>query len=261
MSTPEERATQSGWVPLEDFKGDPERWTDAEKWNERTDNLMPILKATNQKLEQKVTDSEKRVAELELTMAKIIKTTETVSQREYNRAMENIKDQQKEAINSADGETWAELEETKKKVEQSRPAPIVVGASPQDAIKDFEARNKEWYGKDEDLTDFAEVMSNRLQRQGVTDVATQLKKVEEAVKEKYPEKFGNKRREETTVDNSINPPPKKGKKFTYSTLPKEAQQACDASIDSCLRANPGMKKDDLTKQWVADYYEEELREA
>lgn len=52
--TVEDKAKNLGWTPREEFKGDPEKWIDAEQFVERGEHIMPILKANNQKLQSEV---------------------------------------------------------------------------------------------------------------------------------------------------------------------------------------------------------------
>ena len=47
----EQEARTLGWVPAEEFKGDPNRWVDAETFVERGHTVMPILRKNNERLE------------------------------------------------------------------------------------------------------------------------------------------------------------------------------------------------------------------
>lgn len=46
----EEKARELGWAPKESFRGDKEKWIDAEAYVKRGEELMPILRANNAKL-------------------------------------------------------------------------------------------------------------------------------------------------------------------------------------------------------------------
>lgn len=52
MSTQEveTKAKELGWAPKDQFRGDPEKWIDAEAFVKRGEELMPILRANNTKL-------------------------------------------------------------------------------------------------------------------------------------------------------------------------------------------------------------------
>lgn len=57
-------ARQLGWVPKEEWRGDPDRWTDAESFVNRGHEVMPILKANNARLVGQVGNLEKEAGEL-----------------------------------------------------------------------------------------------------------------------------------------------------------------------------------------------------
>jgi len=52
-ATVEDRATQMGWVPIEKFRGDPAHWVDAETFVKKGEEVMPLLRANNRRLEEK----------------------------------------------------------------------------------------------------------------------------------------------------------------------------------------------------------------
>ena len=58
----EQEARNLGWVPQEEFRGDPGKWVDAETFVERGHTIMPILKSNNKKLEEQLRS---QAAELE----------------------------------------------------------------------------------------------------------------------------------------------------------------------------------------------------
>ena len=51
----EQRAKDMGWAPREEWRGDPERWIDAEQFVHRGEEILPILRSTNRKLQDEVT--------------------------------------------------------------------------------------------------------------------------------------------------------------------------------------------------------------
>lgn len=50
----EQEARGLGWVPQDEFRGDASRWVDAQTFVDRGHTVMPILKATNRRLESEV---------------------------------------------------------------------------------------------------------------------------------------------------------------------------------------------------------------
>lgn len=49
-------ARARGWLPEDEFKGDKARWVDAQTFIERTDTVMPLLKAERDRLKRELSD-------------------------------------------------------------------------------------------------------------------------------------------------------------------------------------------------------------
>ena len=64
----ETQARAMGWLPKEQFRGPESSWIDAEAYVERGNNIMPILKANNEKLIQRLSQVEAQNAELTATL-------------------------------------------------------------------------------------------------------------------------------------------------------------------------------------------------
>ena len=47
----EEKALEMGWVPQDKWTGDPDKWTDARSYVERGEQILPILRANNRRLQ------------------------------------------------------------------------------------------------------------------------------------------------------------------------------------------------------------------
>lgn len=58
----EDRAVKMGWVPKEDFRGDPNNWRPAEEFVERGEMLIPILNKKIRNLEKQQGDKDKAFA-------------------------------------------------------------------------------------------------------------------------------------------------------------------------------------------------------
>jgi len=60
----EAQARALGWSPKEHFKGDPRHWVDAETYVNRGEQIMPILRQNNRKLETELTATKGELAAL-----------------------------------------------------------------------------------------------------------------------------------------------------------------------------------------------------
>lgn len=87
--TVEQEALHLGWIPKEEFKGDPEKWTDAETFVRRGKELLPILRKNNETLQGQVGRLEGQLAE----------TRQIIAQ--HTEEMEAMKDLQKKAVKDA----------------------------------------------------------------------------------------------------------------------------------------------------------------
>ena len=82
LQTPEASETEAretGWAPLEDFRGDKSKWVDAETWLARGKHVMPLLRKNNELLRgenkqarEKIVELERRVAEGETSMKDVL---------------------------------------------------------------------------------------------------------------------------------------------------------------------------------------------
>lgn len=100
----EQEAANMGWVPQEQFRGDPEKWVDAETFVERGHQIMPILRANNRDLQTKVTS-------LQGTIEKL--------QGDFSSAMEDMKSLQIKAVKEATERTKKEVLASLKEAKES----------------------------------------------------------------------------------------------------------------------------------------------
>ena len=59
----ETAAREMGWRPLAEFRGDAEKWVDAETFVSRGEHYLPIIKADRDKLQAKNAELEASLAE------------------------------------------------------------------------------------------------------------------------------------------------------------------------------------------------------
>lgn len=100
----EQEATQLGWVPQAQFKGDPEKWIDAETFVKRGKEILPILRKNNELLQSKI----------EVQLAENRRILE-----EHQEAMTAMKDLQRKSVKEAIERTRAELRGALKEAKES----------------------------------------------------------------------------------------------------------------------------------------------
>ena len=114
MADVEERAREMGWKPLDDFRGDPEKWVPAETYVERGETVLPIVKAQKEKLEREVAELRGQVGELRTTLKgsqEAITALEEFYSEETKRQVQKARTDLRDAIKTArdDGDVDAEL--------------------------------------------------------------------------------------------------------------------------------------------------------
>ncbi len=228
----EERARQMGWTPQEEFRGNPDNWIDAETFVERAETSLPIAKGTIKKLEGEIAGLKKDLRDF----ADFHRTT---AEREYNRAMQDLKKKQIEAVEEGDTDKFKAAQA---EIEDLQQHPVVTGKTPagqdnvaKDAFTQWQSENP-WFNSDFEMFEYAQKIDQWLanQKDPKKDIPGHLAKVTQMVKEKFPDRFdgGNnsRRRGPAAVEggDSLATVATKGKGF--NALPKEAKELCDRLI-------------------------------
>ena len=250
----EERAKLLGWQPEGEFKGDPSRHTTAEEWVERSETLVPIMKATNRKLETDLKEALKKQEEMatqfeegKKTTEKILKMQEIAQERAYEKALDDIKKQQIEAVRDSDTTKFQELEAQKDKLEK----PVVEVETPvvekkEDApqltpdAQKFLDEHKEVFESDPDMFKQAILLEQRLKKENpyAEFDAVFYGKLKNKMSLLFPDHPSFKKVEpDGGVDSgsfrsgvSTTSSNKKG----FNQLPKEAQAFCDKAVSQGL---------------------------
>ena len=244
-----ETAATQGWVPKEEFRGDPEKWVDADKFVERGEKVIPILKERNDHLV-------KEIREMKSTFGEFVEFSRKSEERAYTRAMKELTERKEQAVLDSDVETFRQVEKEQLDLAKSRQeAPAKPSAS--DVPPDFKAfadRN-EWYSTDPEMKAYADNMGNFIKAAKSHLTYPQiLQEVEKEVKQRYPSKFENVRREngnqqvEGVSETGI---PRRAGGRSWNDLPAEAKGAYE-------RMARGIKQKfsaDFTKEEYVKNYE------
>jgi hypothetical protein len=185
MSAIEKAAFDMGWLPKDQFKGDPERWTDAEAFVKRGEDFLPILKANNRKLTSeiatlKASDAENKrlIKESNDQIAQLLEINTAASRKEAKATKVELLTALETARKDGDVDTAVKIqtqideheaaikkaETTTTKTEERKP-PQDASQSPE--WKEWIAENP-WYGVDEDRTALAVAIGGKLRGKGNT---------------------------------------------------------------------------------------------
>jgi len=267
------KASKMGWVPLEKFKGDPERWTDAETFVRRGEEVLPIVRKNNERLTQRldVLENENATTKQLLKAAtEALKEFQTYheedSKRQYDRALEKLKSDKKDALRESDYDAVVEIDEAMKvlgeqkaKVEKKVTLPEVPTQNDpsQDPIfKSWVNENADWYGKDKQRTAYAESIGAFL---STMEPDLKGKAFLERVAEEVDTKFGlpGKETKADRVEGSRQGSGRAGSVKTYADLPPDAKASCDKFGAKLTGEGKAFKTQaEWRKQYVRDFFGE-----
>jgi hypothetical protein len=267
----EGEASKMGWVPREKFRGDPEKWVDAETFLRRGEEVMPILKANNERLMEEVS---KTRAELTRTQELLKSSQEAIEElKQFNtetarriaeKSRLDLLAELKQARENGDVEAQAaiedQLEEVKeviKQSKQSKPAKPPEGPSEEQRRQAAEANawikeNAPWFGQDRRKTALLLAITDELRSAGrpngrdlYNDALAELNKM-------YADRPSADR-----VEGSRSTSPRGGGKG-YADLPAEAKEACDRQGRRLVGEGRAFKTvDDWRKHYAELYFAQE----
>lgn len=234
----EAKACLQGWVPKEEFRGDPAKWINAKSFNERGETIIPIMKERNEHLEKEV----REMKELFKEFSEFHRQTE---ERIYKKALKEIEDRKLVAVENADKPGYEKAESERIELEKDKPVPKVEKPIELPEMQEFRKAN-DWYESDPELTAEADALGMAYAKQNIPYPKI-LERVQTTMKVLHPEKFTNMRRDNQPSVESVSSEtglPKKSNIHTYENLPVDAKKQCDKWVKSGL----------LTKeQYIQDY--------
>lgn len=241
-ATPAEtEARANGWVPKEEFKGNPEVWKPAETFNEDGKKIAAVQSERNRKLVNDIDTMKRTMKEMQDGQFALIKEARTEA---YNKALADLEAKQDAAFEEGDKEKF---KEAKKEIKKLKPPedPKSKTAAPavsQEYLSWAEANP--WYGKDPELTQLADAHGQLVQQEGtITTEKAAYEEIKRRVMNSRPDKFETTQKQSKVEGGSSGGGGKPGGK-TYSDLPPEAKTACDRFVKEM-----GMKKEDYVKSY------------
>lgn len=268
----EERAAQLGHIPREQWQGDPDAYVDAEEFLRRADNIMPILKANNRSLSEKLSKAQAETVALKSTVDELKRTMKDFQsfqleslQTALTQQRERLLAERKAARDEGDdnlvddlNDRLAEVKVKEKEVQKSldaAPEPTTPQPVPEHPeFASWRAENP-WYGKDEERTELAEVYARQLIQTGKHEGKTGRaffdlvkSKVFKALPEESPTptKVGG-----TRASGGASP---SSGKTGYESLPPEAKAQCDADAKRFVGENKVFKDEAAWRKHFAAQY-------
>ena len=241
----EEKAKRMGWVPQDDFKGADDKWVDAERFVERGENELPIMRERMRKMDGTIVGLNNTISGMKDTFGEFQKHQKGVAEKAYDRALKDITNKQRQAVKDGDTAGFDAAEKEKEKLILDTPPAVPTETKGQDEFDAWVADGNDWFNTDPELQKYASTMSVYLQDQKKLGGTALYDEVKKEVALRFPDKFENKNRAApTTVVGGGEAPTKPGKQ-NFASLPADAQAQCKKFIKEI----PGFTKE----QYVKDY--------
>ena len=237
-------AKRQGWVPQSDYNGPEDRWVDADTFVKKGKEINALLRKDNEFLKREV-------SEMKTTMMEFKKFHADTEKRAYDRAMLDLRDQKKEAINTGDGDKVLQIDDAIDELKQARAIEKVDVRPSNQPDPTFVQWNEDnpWFGKDTELTEEANLIGEVIKRKKPTLIGEAfLDEVTKRVKKAYPEKFTNSNRgRPSPVEGTTAPKASAKGGKGYNDLPPEAKAACQKFEKSGL-----LSRDQYLKEYFGE---------
>lgn len=233
----ESEARKIGWVPADEFRGDASRHVDAETFYKRGQEVMPILKAQNKRLERELADIKKQLTRASDFFSKS-------EQRGYERAMAEINAKREAAFESGDKAAFTAADKEADDLRKEMSAATKPGVSDDEDIAgqraeefaDWSIENS-WYQDNAAMRTYMDAQAELLAKKkgGFLDKAD-LDSLSAKVRDKFAYEADEKaapRQKKPMVDSGGQRQAVRGGK-TFNDLPQEAKAAADKWIKQGL---------------------------
>jgi len=235
----EERARKMGWAPKEEFRGDPERWVDAETFLDRGENIMPILKERLGKMEAKFDSQTAELTKVTENLHKFAEFHKGTYKRAHAKALKDIGEAKRAAVAAGQLDQYDALDQEEESVKQAMAETDAIDKSQQMSpdFQKFQGENP-WYGSDPDLTAYADGLAEQIYAQGLVKTDSELyTEIEKRVRAFAPHKFVNPAREGVadaeSGDGAVEGDQSKAKKG-FNSLPPEFKAAYNENFTDIM---------------------------
>lgn len=209
----ESKARSQGWVPQDEWRGDPEKWRPADEFVKRGEELLPVALERSRAAERKAQELEARLAarerESEEKLARLERMSTAALQRQREQLENAYRNAMRDAVTSGDTQRFDQLERDrttavadfdKQLSEQAQPQrqPGQPAPLPPDIERQVATwvQQNEWFNRDPEMNSVAQLHHQRLLREkpGLS-IADNLAETAKYVRQRYPDKFGTSERQ------------------------------------------------------------------
>jgi hypothetical protein len=195
----EQRASSQGWVPQDEWDGDPDQWRPAKEFIDRGE------------LFKKIEDQNRTIKEFKRTLEEFGQHHAKVRDVEFQRALNMLRAQKKDALELGEAGKVVDIDERIDAVKNAqyaaRVTPVVnLPDIPEDnpVFNNWVDRNG-WYHNNKAMRAYADRIGNELGSRGNISATDLLTQVEQEVKKEFAHKFENPNRQRaSSVEGSTN---------------------------------------------------------
>lgn len=261
----EREARNMGWLPEEEFKGNKDKWVDAEDFVEKGKHVLPILLQNNKRLQDQLLTRDQKIDNLTQSIEKLETHFTAANKRAVETAREQVRAQLKGELKAAreDEDVDAEVEVLEKLQKLDKPEPDTKQSEPAKGTNDtldsdlspefksWQDENKDWFGVDKKKTKLAVRIA-----EDIAEDEPHLKgrafydRCDELLAEQSGEKKDEDRSRPVSRTESGSRGTSRSTSSSYSSLPADAKQVCDSDADVFVGEN---KKFKTLDQWRAYY--------
>lgn len=211
----EAKAREGGWVPQDEWEGDPADWVDAKEFNFRGE-LFEKIKSQSKYTKQQ----EKELEQLKKAIQALGEMNKQISEKEYERAVKTLKKQKAIALEDEDHEMVVEIDEKMGELKEARKAteegeselfketqdPATAPTTPPVIMDWMEDPKNSWYHNDLAMSGAADKFFDKYVNEHANgdiksfdDWDGAIKYAEQQVRQTFPQNFSNPRRDQAAV--------------------------------------------------------------
>lgn len=187
LSTTQKEALAQGWVPKEDFDGDPEKWVEAGEFIRRGE------------LFRKIESQSKELKDVKKALGELAKHNSKIREIEYQRALDALKAEKRIALSEGDSDRVVDLDDkidlvkTQQRQDQQQAVQQAVPQEIHPEFRNWMGRNG-WYETTPSMRGWADARGIELANEGRSPSEV-LQTLEKEVKIRFSEKFHNPKRD------------------------------------------------------------------
>jgi len=193
----EEVARKGGWVPQDEWTGNPDDWKPARQFVEDGFEMAKSIRKHNETLERKLSETTSRIEQLQAQISQLAQQQSVATKNTVDSQRQQLEAEIERALDDGDREAldkaYKALHELDQ-IETSVSEPTTPARNEQEdrrVVAEWAERNKDWYGKDEWLSHTAAESVEKYLMQGFS-MKSALVKTEAELAPKIRELRGDK---------------------------------------------------------------------